>query len=98
MNASAALSLHPDGLGLGRARDPLVIALGGRTFKVGTRAPGVRQLYGSLEGHFGLVVAVDGREPLLVVRLGDFLRLRRPGGPSELPRPETPPQVSGGPP
>ena len=72
-------------------------ALGERTFRVDTRARGVHQLYGSLEGHFGLVVAVDGREPLLVVRLGDFLRLRRPGGPSDSPRPKTPPQLSGAP-
>ncbi len=73
------------------------LILGGRTFRVNACARGVRHLYGPLEGRFGLIVAVDGRQPLLVVRLRDFLRLRRPGGPSESPRPKTTPQLSGGP-
>ena len=51
----------------------LVIAA--RTFEVKARARGFRQLYRWLgERHFGVVIAADREEPLLVIRLGDFLR------------------------
>jgi hypothetical protein len=51
--------------------------MAGRSFEVKARARGVGRLYRWLDGHFGLVLAADSREPLLVVRLGDFLRACR---------------------
>jgi hypothetical protein len=50
------------------------LMMAGRTFEVKARGKGFRKLYRRLEGHFGLVLAADRREPLLVMRLGDFLR------------------------
>jgi hypothetical protein len=72
------------------------IVLGGRHFEVKARVHGFRQLYGWIRPHFGVVVAADREEPLLVLRLGDFLRectFRDPAGPSP---PKTLGRVSGG--
>jgi hypothetical protein len=58
------------------------LVLAGRRFEVKARARGFRRLYGWLKGRFGLVVAADREEPLVVIRLGDFLRacrFREPG-------------------
>lgn len=69
--------------GLGISRAPISgsppgcaadLMLGRHSFKVIARAQGCRQIYRWLQGYFGLVVAVDRREPLVVIRLGDFLR------------------------
>jgi hypothetical protein len=51
-----------------------VFALSGRHFEVRFRARVSGQLYRLLSDHFGLVLAADGQEPLLTLRLGDFLR------------------------
>jgi hypothetical protein len=50
------------------------LILAGRVFEVKGRGRGFRQLYRWLEDRFGLVMSADRREPLLVMRLGDFLR------------------------
>jgi hypothetical protein len=51
------------------------LMLAGRMFEVKTRARGLRRLYRWLdERYFGLVVAADRREPLIIFRLGNFLR------------------------
>lgn len=51
------------------------LVIGARTFEVKARAAGFRQLYRWLgERHFGLILSADREEPLLVLRLGDFLR------------------------
>jgi len=50
------------------------LMLAGRRFEVKARAAGFRRLYRWLGPHFGLVVAADRAEPLVVIRLGDFLR------------------------
>jgi len=51
------------------------LMLAGRTFEVKTRARGFRRLYRWLdERYFGLVIAEDRQEPLVVLRLADFLR------------------------
>ena len=50
------------------------LIIGSRTFEVKARAAGFRRLYGWLGPHFGLIVAADREEPLVVLRLGDFLR------------------------
>ncbi len=43
-------------------------------FEVKARANGFRQLYRWLEEHFGLVVSTENQEPLIVLRIGDFLK------------------------
>ena len=51
------------------------LVIGTRTFEVKVRARGFRQLYRWLGNrHFGLIITADRLEPLLVVRLSDFLR------------------------
>lgn len=50
------------------------LILAGRSFEVKARANGFRQAYRWLEGHFGLVLSADRCEPLIVLRLGDFLK------------------------
>lgn len=59
------------------------LMLAGRTFEVKARGRGFRRLYRWLEGYFGLVLATDRKEPLLVMRLGDFLRACRFSEPLE---------------
>jgi len=50
-------------------------------------------VYGWLSGrHFGVIVAADREEPLLVVRLGDFLRqcaFRQPAPPGAAEKPDS---------
>jgi len=51
------------------------LLIGARTFEVKARTRGLRQLYQWLGNcHFGVIVAAGTEEPLLVVRLGEFLR------------------------
>ena len=51
------------------------LAIGSRTFEIKARARGCRHLYRWLGArHFGVIVTADREEPLLVLRLGDFLR------------------------
>jgi len=58
-----------------RRPEPAVLLIGSRTFEVKPRTRGLRQLYQWLgDRHFGVIVATGTEEPLLVVRLGDFLR------------------------
>jgi hypothetical protein len=72
------------------------IVLAGRRFEVKAQTHRLGQLYAWLGAHFGLVVMVDREEPLVVLRLGDFLRNCRFREPSELGRPKTSGRVSGG--
>jgi Holliday junction resolvase len=44
-------------------------------FECKSRAAGFAQLYGWLGEHKGLVVKADRQEPLMVMRLSDFLRV-----------------------
>jgi len=71
------------------------VHIAGRSFEVKARVPGVVRLYRWLDGHFGLVLAADRREPLLVVRLGDFLRACRWRDAAQSPGPEPSRRVSG---
>lgn len=48
--------------------------LGGRRFAIKARAGGVDAFYWWLGDRFGIVVATDREDPLVVLRLGDFLR------------------------
>ena len=51
------------------------ILIGSRRFDVKAHARGLRELYRWLDqSHFGVIVAADRAEPLVVLRLGDFLR------------------------
>src|SRR5947209_2542669 len=51
------------------------LVIGTRTFEVKVRARGFRQLYRWLgDRHFGLIITAHRDQPLLVVRLSDFLR------------------------
>ena len=58
--------------------------LSGRHFEVMSRAGACDQLYRLLSDHFCLVLAADGQQPVLILRLGNFLRACRfrdqPGG------------------
>ncbi len=53
------------------------LMLAGRSFEVKARGKGFRRFYRWMEGRFGLFLAADRKEPLLVLRLGDFLRACR---------------------
>lgn len=64
----------PASVRLGHGSD---LVLGGRRFAIKAGARGVDALYRWLGDGFGLVVAADREEPLLVLRLGDFLRACR---------------------
>ena len=59
------------------------VVIGSRTFEVTSHVRGSRQLYRALgDGYFGVILGGHNNEPLLVVRLGDFLRqcaFRDPG-------------------
>ena len=71
------------------------LVIGARTFEVKARAAGFRQLYRWLgDRHFGLIVTADRQEPLLVLRLGDFLRQCAFREPSQNQRPKSPDAVS----
>ncbi len=50
------------------------LMMAGRSFQVKARVRKFSHLYDCLEGRFGLVLSADRSEPLLVMRLGDFLR------------------------
>ncbi len=52
-------------------------ALAGRRFSIKARERGVDALYRWLDNRFGVVVAADHNEPLVVIRLRDFLRTCR---------------------
>ncbi len=51
------------------------LVLAGRRFEI--RARGVNALHRWLGDQFGLILAADREEPLIVLRLGDFLRACR---------------------
>ncbi len=59
------------GLPRGGAGD---LMIGGRRFEVKTWGKGFRRLYRGLEDRFGLVLSANQKEPVVVMRLGDFLR------------------------
>jgi len=61
------------------------LLLAGRRFEIKAHTRGVEALYRWLEGRFGLIVAADCEEPLIVLRLGDFLRAYRFRAPAEPP-------------
>lgn len=66
--------------GLGHLTGDFLLA--DRRFYVRSNACGVDALYDWLGNAFGVIVAADGKEPLLVMRLSGFLgacRLRPPG-------------------
>ena len=72
------------------------LVIGTRTFEVKVRARGFRQLYRWLgDRHFGLIITADRKEPLLVVRLSDFLDQCSFRDRAQDARPKTPGSVSG---
>ena len=71
------------------------LVMAGRSFVVRARAGGFRQFYRSLKGHFGLVLSANRREPLVVMRLGDFLRHCQFRDSAQTGMPKTPEQDCG---
>ncbi len=71
------------------------LILAGRQLEVKARAKGFRRLYSWLEGHFGLVLSSDRCEPLIVLRLGDFLKHCQFRDTSQIAVPKTPSGDSG---
>ena len=76
-------------------REGADLIFAGRHFKVKARAKGFRRLHRRLENYFGLVLSADRHEPLIVLRLGNFLRHCRFCDPTELDVPKTPSQDCG---
>ena len=72
------------------------LVVGARTFEVKARGRGFRRLYRWLgDRHFGLIITADRNEPLLVLRLSDFLGECIFREPSQDTRPKSPGSVSG---